>query len=230
MALLADRLARVKPSPTMAITALATELKAAGRDVIALSQGEPDFDTPPNIREAGIRAIQNGETRYTVFDGRIELKRAICGKFKRENGLDYELAQITVSSGGKQVLSFAPKNGHLYGFDLQTSQLLYRSPVTRIENANVPLSTDKSVHFCPGSVGGGEWNGVADAVSRADNRIREFGPQCHLRTRVYGRGPLPRQEYKNHRDNQPPVPRGLVRSFESSQLRPARAFAMVCWR
>jgi len=104
MALLADRLARVKPSPTMAITALATELKAAGRDVIALSQGEPDFDTPANIRDAGIRAIQNGETRYTVFDGRIELKRAICGKFKRENGLDYESTQITVSSGGKQVL------------------------------------------------------------------------------------------------------------------------------
>src|SRR5213082_1003968 len=104
MAFLADRLARVKPSPTMAITALATELKAAGRDVIALSQGEPDFDTPANIREAGIRAIQNGETRYTVFDGRIELKRAICGKFKRENGLDYEPTQITVSSGGKQVL------------------------------------------------------------------------------------------------------------------------------
>src|SRR6266496_843850 len=104
MNLLADRLARVKPSPTMAITALATELKAAGRNVIALSQGEPDFDTPPNIREAGIAAIQRGETRYTVFDGRIELKQAICGKFKRENGLDYETGQITVSSGGKQVL------------------------------------------------------------------------------------------------------------------------------
>ncbi len=104
MPFLADRLARVKPSPTMAITALATELKAAGRDVIALSQGEPDFDTPPNIREAGIAAIRRGETRYTVFDGRIELKRAICGKFKRENGLDYEPSQITVSNGGKQVL------------------------------------------------------------------------------------------------------------------------------
>jgi aspartate aminotransferase len=104
MPFLADRLARVKPSPTMAITALATELKAAGRDVIALSQGEPDFDTPPNIREAGIAAIQRGETRYTVFDGRIELKRAICGKFRRENGLEYEPSQITVSSGGKQVL------------------------------------------------------------------------------------------------------------------------------
>src|SRR5271163_290066 len=104
MSFLADRLARVKPSPTMAITALATELKAAGRNVIALSQGEPDFDTPPNIREAGIAAIQRGETRYTVFDGRMELKQAICGKFKRENGLDYEPSQITVSNGGKQVL------------------------------------------------------------------------------------------------------------------------------
>jgi len=104
MPFLADRLARVKPSPTMAITALATELAASGRDIITLSQGEPDFDTPPNIREAGIAAIQRGETRYTVFDGRIELKQAICGKFKRENGLDYEPSQITVSNGGKQVL------------------------------------------------------------------------------------------------------------------------------
>ncbi|HEX2647805.1 MAG TPA: pyridoxal phosphate-dependent aminotransferase [Candidatus Dormibacteraeota bacterium] len=104
MSILADRLARVKPSPTMAITALATELKEAGRNVIALSQGEPDFDTPPNIKAAGIAAIERGETKYTVFDGRIELKRAICGKFKRENGLDYEPQQITVSNGGKQVL------------------------------------------------------------------------------------------------------------------------------
>jgi aspartate aminotransferase len=104
MTFLADRLARVKPSPTMAITALATELKEAGRNVIALSQGEPDFDTPPNIREAGIAAIRRGETRYTVFDGRIELKRAVCEKFARENGLKYEPAQITVSNGGKQVL------------------------------------------------------------------------------------------------------------------------------
>ena len=88
----------------MAITALATELKAAGRDIISLSVGEPDFDTPDNIRAAGIAAIERGETRYTVFDGRIELKRAICGKFKRENGLDYETSQITVSNGGKHVL------------------------------------------------------------------------------------------------------------------------------
>ena len=103
MPFLADRLARVKPSPTMAITALATELKAAGRDIIALSQGEPDFDTPENIREAAIAAIRRGETRYTVFDGRIELKEAVCGKLKRENGLDYAPSQITVGAGGKQV-------------------------------------------------------------------------------------------------------------------------------
>ena len=104
MPFLADRLARVKPSPTMAMTALATELKAAGRDIISLSVGEPDFDTPANIQEAAIAAMRRGETRYTVFDGSIELKRAVCGKFKRENGLDYETSQITISSGGKQVL------------------------------------------------------------------------------------------------------------------------------
>ena len=104
MAFLADRLARVKASPTMAITALATELKAAGRDIISLSVGEPDFETPENIKEAGIAAIRRGDTKYTVFDGRVELKQAIAAKFKRENGLDYETSQITVSSGGKQVL------------------------------------------------------------------------------------------------------------------------------
>src|SRR5689334_3431559 len=104
MPFLADRLARVKPSPTMAMTALATELKASGRDVISLSVGEPDFDTPANIQEAAIAAMRRGETRYTVFDGSIELKRAVCGKFKRENGLDYETSQITIGSGGKQVL------------------------------------------------------------------------------------------------------------------------------
>ncbi|HUD61401.1 MAG TPA: pyridoxal phosphate-dependent aminotransferase [Acetobacteraceae bacterium] len=104
MAFLADRLARVKASPTMAITALATELKAAGRDIISLSVGEPDFDTPDNIKEAAIAAIRAGDTKYTVFDGRMELKEAIAAKFKRENGLDYEPTQVSVSSGGKQVL------------------------------------------------------------------------------------------------------------------------------
>jgi aspartate aminotransferase len=104
MAFLADRLARVKASPTMAITALATELKAAGRDIISLSVGEPDFDTPQNIKDAGIAAIKGGDTKYTVFDGRMELKEAVAAKFKRENGLDYEPTQVSVSSGGKQVL------------------------------------------------------------------------------------------------------------------------------
>jgi aspartate aminotransferase len=104
MGFLADRLARVKASPTMAITALATELKAAGRDIIGLSVGEPDFDTPDNIKEAAIAAIRAGDTKYTVFDGRMELKEAIAAKFKRENGLDYEPTQVSVSSGGKQVL------------------------------------------------------------------------------------------------------------------------------
>ena len=90
MGFLADRLARVKASPTMAITALATELKAAGRDIISLSVGEPDFDTPENIKEAAIAAIRRGDTKYTVFDGRMELKQAVCAKFRRENELDYE--------------------------------------------------------------------------------------------------------------------------------------------
>src|ERR1700760_1856051 len=104
MPFLADRLARVKPSPTMAMTALGTELKASGRDIISLSVGEPDFDTPTNIQEAAIAAMRRGETRYTTFDGTIELKRAVAAKFKRENGLDYETSQITISAGGKQVL------------------------------------------------------------------------------------------------------------------------------
>src|ERR1700758_3717439 len=104
MPFLADRLARVNPSPTMAMTALATELKATGRDIISLSVGEPDFDTPANIQEAAIAAMRRGETRYTVFDGSIELKRAVRGKFKRENDLDYETSQITIGAGGKQVL------------------------------------------------------------------------------------------------------------------------------
>src|SRR6202047_1109231 len=104
MPFLADRLARVKPSPTMAMTAIATELKAAGRDIVSLSAGEPDFDTPTNIQEAAIAAMRRGETRYTAVDGTPELKRAIAAKFKRENGLDYAPNQIIVGTGGKQVL------------------------------------------------------------------------------------------------------------------------------
>ena len=104
MSFLSETLARVKPSPTMAITGLAMELKAQGRDVIGLSAGEPDFDTPENIRAAGIRAIEEGKTRYTAVDGIPELKQAVCDKFKRDNGLDYKPSQVTIGTGGKQVL------------------------------------------------------------------------------------------------------------------------------
>ncbi len=97
-------LRRVKPSATMAASAKARALKAAGRDIIALSAGEPDFDTPGNIKDAAIRAIREGKTKYTDVDGIPELKDAICAKFKRENGLDYARAQINVSPGGKAVI------------------------------------------------------------------------------------------------------------------------------
>lgn len=104
MPFLSDTLARVKPSPTIAVTTKAAELKAAGRDVIGLGAGEPDFDTPQNIREAAKRAIDSGKTRYTAVDGIPELKKAICDKFLRENGLTYSPAQISVGTGGKQIL------------------------------------------------------------------------------------------------------------------------------
>jgi aspartate aminotransferase len=104
MSFLAERLSRIKPSPTIAVSTKAAELKAAGRDVIGLGAGEPDFDTPPNVQEAAISAMRRGETRYTAVDGTPALKKAICGKFKRENGLDYQPSQITVGTGGKQVL------------------------------------------------------------------------------------------------------------------------------
>ncbi|QUJ77095.1 pyridoxal phosphate-dependent aminotransferase [Sulfitobacter albidus] len=104
MKLLSETLARVKPSPTIAVTTKAQELKAAGRDVIGLGAGEPDFDTPQNIKDAAVAAIAAGKTKYTAVDGIPELKQAICAKFKRDNGLDYTPAQVSVSSGGKQVL------------------------------------------------------------------------------------------------------------------------------
>jgi aspartate aminotransferase len=99
-----EALKRIKPSATMAMSAKARALKAAGRDCIALSQGEPDFDTPENIKEAAIRAMREGKTKYTDVDGIPELKDAICAKFKRENGLDYKREQINVSPGGKPVI------------------------------------------------------------------------------------------------------------------------------
>ncbi len=97
-------LLRVKPSATLAVSAKARALKAAGRDVIALSAGEPDLDTPDNIKQAAIRAIEAGKTKYTDVDGIPELKDAICAKFKRENGLDYKRNQVNVSPGGKPVI------------------------------------------------------------------------------------------------------------------------------
>ena len=104
MAFLADSLARIKPSATIAVSDKARQLKAAGRDIIGLGAGEPDFDTPDNIKEAAIRAIRDGKTKYTNVDGIAELKAAISDKFKRENGIDYKVEEISVGSGGKQVL------------------------------------------------------------------------------------------------------------------------------
>ncbi len=104
MPFLSDSLARVKPSPTIAVTNKARELKAAGRDIIGLGAGEPDFDTPAHIKEAAKAAIDAGYTKYTAVDGIPELKAAICAKFARENGLTYTPEQVTVGTGGKQVL------------------------------------------------------------------------------------------------------------------------------
>jgi len=104
MSIVSNSLKRIKPSPTMAVTSKAREMRAAGRDVIGLGAGEPDFDTPDNIKEAAIEAIKRGDTKYTAVDGTVDLKKAIQAKFYRENGLSYELDQITVGTGGKQVL------------------------------------------------------------------------------------------------------------------------------
>ncbi len=101
---LSATLSRVKPSSTIAVSTKARELKEAGRDVIGLGAGEPDFDTPENIAAAGIRAIQEGKTRYTAPDGIIELKQAVCAKLKRDNALDYIPSQISIGTGGKQIL------------------------------------------------------------------------------------------------------------------------------
>jgi aspartate aminotransferase len=105
MAFLADRLSRIKPSATIAVTDKARALKAAGRDVIGLGAGEPDFDTPENVKEAAIKAIRDGKaSKYTSVDGIAELKAAVARKFQRENGLAYKPSQIIVSTGGKQLL------------------------------------------------------------------------------------------------------------------------------
>jgi aspartate aminotransferase len=104
---LSPTLGRVKPSPTIAVSQLARRLKAEGRDVIGLGSGEPDFDTPDHIKEAAIRAIREGKTKYTDVDGIPELKRAVAAKFARDNGLDYKPSQVTVAPGGKTVIYHA---------------------------------------------------------------------------------------------------------------------------
>jgi aspartate aminotransferase len=104
MGFIADSVNRIKPSSTIAVSMKAQELKSQGRDIVALSAGEPDFETPDNIKDAAIAAIKRGETKYTAVDGIIELKKAITAKFKRENQLNYETSQVTVGTGGKQVL------------------------------------------------------------------------------------------------------------------------------
>jgi aspartate aminotransferase len=104
MSILSESLSRIKPSPTMAVVKKAKELRSAGKDIISLGAGEPDFDTPENIKQAAIQAIKDGKTKYTVVDGTIELKRAVIGKFKRENNLIYNEKQVTVGVGGKHVI------------------------------------------------------------------------------------------------------------------------------
>ena len=104
MSVLAERLGRIKPSPTMAVTALAEELKRAGKDVIGLGAGEPDFDTPQFVKDAAVKAMDEGKTKYTTPSGLFELREAACRKFKRENNLDYEPDDICVGTGGKQII------------------------------------------------------------------------------------------------------------------------------
>ena len=104
MSIISDSLKKIKPSPTIAVTQKARELKAAGKDVIGLGAGEPDFDTPENIKQAAIKAINEGDTKYTAVDGTPALKKAIVEKFKKENNLDYTTDQITVGAGGKHVI------------------------------------------------------------------------------------------------------------------------------
>jgi aspartate aminotransferase len=104
MSIVSNSLKRIKPSPTLAVSQKARELKAAGKDIISLGAGEPDFDTPDNIKQAAIKAINDGDTKYTAVDGTPVLKDAIIKKFKRENNLDYSADQITVGAGGKHVI------------------------------------------------------------------------------------------------------------------------------
>ena len=104
MSFLSNNLSNIKPSPTIAVSMKAAELKAQGKDIISLGMGEPDFDTPDNIKDAAIKAIKAGDTKYTAVDGTAALKKAIVAKFKRENGIEYNVNEITVGTGAKQVI------------------------------------------------------------------------------------------------------------------------------
>jgi len=104
MSIIASRLSAIKPSPTMAVAGLALELKAAGRDIIGLAAGEPDFDTPDHVKRAAYDAIEAGDTKYTAVDGTPALKDAVAQKFRRENGLDYQRSEISVACGGKHII------------------------------------------------------------------------------------------------------------------------------
>ena len=120
MSIISDSLKKIKPSPTIAVTQKARELKAAGKDVIGLGAGEPDFDTPDNIKEAAIKAINDGDTKYSAVDGTSALKKAIVEKFKKENNLDYTTDQITVGAGGKPIVM---KCDEKQGFKINPSDL-----------------------------------------------------------------------------------------------------------
>ena len=104
MSIVASRMSRIKPSATNILTGKVSELKAAGRDIIGLGAGEPDFDTPEYIKEAAIEALKAGDTKYTPVPGSMKLRQAICDKFQRENGLSFTSDQITVGCGGKQII------------------------------------------------------------------------------------------------------------------------------
>ena len=139
---LSSRVQAVKPSPTLAITARAAELRAAGKDVIGLGAGEPDFDTPDHIKEAAKRAIDEGKTKYTAVDGTASLKQAVIDKFDRDNGLEYQPDQILVSSGGKQ--SYPPaENAH----KCIIANLKFSRPITDLLSNTVHFHANSSTYL-----------------------------------------------------------------------------------
>ena len=128
MSIISNSLKRIKPSPTIAVTQKARELKAAGKDVIGLGAGEPDFDTPDNIKKAAIEAIDKGDTKYTAVDGTLALKKAIVDKFKRENNLEYTVNEITVGTGELSIshfVFFVMTFFKIFGFNLKPSLSLH---------------------------------------------------------------------------------------------------------